>query len=192
MFAWVFLDSSCALRSFEIISDGNDRSKIIKLSEQDGASLSPYLASKQPNNSSVRKVQYRLSLLYFLRFWQFLVSANFQNLCCIWFCTYKGVSMTYKDVLPKCPLQANNARKRFLSPDGDHITYINVLRLYIQEAKDRGGGERDSHNSTSKNKNADKHMRNWCTSNFINGRSLRRAADIQQWVVFSEKANGLT
>lgn len=89
--------------------------------------------------------------------------------------------MTYKDVLPKCPLQANNARKRFMSPDGDHITYINVLRLYIQEAEDRGGGEKsDANNSTSRNKNADKRVRNWCTANFINGRSLRRAVDIQK------------
>lgn len=86
-------------------------------------------------------------------------------------------------------IQANNARKRFVSPDGDHITYINVLRLYIQEAEMGGSIDQEStsnNTNSSRNKKTNKRVHAWCTANFVNGRSLRRAVDIQKWVSFSK------
>ena len=82
-------------------------------------------------------------------------------------------------------LQANNARKRFVSVDGDHITFINVLRHYIQEAEEAGAGAGEGEGTSSKSsfnekKKAFKRIRGWCASNFINARSLRRAVDIQE------------
>jgi len=81
--------------------------------------------------------------------------------------------------------QANNARKRFVSVDGDHITFINVLRLYIQEAEEAGAGAGEgegtsSNSNINENKKAFKRIRSWCSANFINARSLRRAVDIQK------------
>lgn len=76
--------------------------------------------------------------------------------------------------------QANNARKRFVSVDGDHITFINVLRLYTQEAEEAGIDEGEGTSNVNENKKASKRIRSWCSSNFINARSLRRAVDIQK------------
>lgn len=79
--------------------------------------------------------------------------------------------------------QANNARKRFMSVDGDHITFINVLRLYIQEAEEAGADKDEgtsSNSNANENKKAFKRIRSWCSSNYINARSLRRAVDIQK------------
>lgn len=87
---------------------------------------------------------------------------------------------------PRDKLQeANNARKRFMSVDGDHITFINVLRLYIQEAEEAGADKDEgtsSNSNANENKKAFKRIRSWCSSNYINARSLRRAVDIQKQI----------
>ncbi|OAE32001.1 hypothetical protein AXG93_2772s1100 [Marchantia polymorpha subsp. ruderalis] len=73
--------------------------------------------------------------------------------------------------------EANAARQRFSSPEGDHITLINVLRAYTQEVE---GGQ--SLDSEAHHKKFEKKLRGWCSTNFINGRSLRRALDIRRQV----------
>ncbi|KAG6556147.1 hypothetical protein Mapa_002088 [Marchantia paleacea] len=73
--------------------------------------------------------------------------------------------------------EASAARQRFSSPEGDHITLINVLRAYTQEVE---GGQ--SLDSEANHKKFEKKLRGWCSTNFINGRSLRRALDIRRQV----------
>ena len=54
--------------------------------------------------------------------------------------------------------QANAARLKFTSRDGDHLTLLNVLRAYLEvPRKDKG---------------------QWCSDNFVNIRSLGKAQDI--------------
>ncbi|KAL3687732.1 hypothetical protein R1sor_014041 [Riccia sorocarpa] len=73
--------------------------------------------------------------------------------------------------------EANAARQRFTSPEGDHLTLINVLRAYTQEVEGSQGIEGEGNQ-----KKLEKKLRSWCSSNFINGRSLRRALDIRRQV----------
>jgi len=56
--------------------------------------------------------------------------------------------------------EANAARNKFVSRDGDHATLMNVLRAFIQVAP--------------------KQQAEWCSDNFINVRSVRKATDIYQ------------
>ncbi|GKU99573.1 hypothetical protein SLEP1_g12401 [Rubroshorea leprosula] len=64
--------------------------------------------------------------------------------------------------------------KCFASPDGDHITLVNVYRAYdeffvkrkLQLGKDKHG----------------KVLRKWCKENYINSRSLRHARDIHSQI----------
>lgn len=63
--------------------------------------------------------------------------------------------------------EAKAAKQRFVCPDGDHITLVNVLRGYISEVEIMGNGYA-----------ASKGIHKWCKENFINGRSLRRALDV--------------
>ena len=65
--------------------------------------------------------------------------------------------------------------KSFSSPEGDHITLINVYRASKEflEKKNPGVGK----------DKVDKITRKWCKENFINGRSLRHARDIHGLVV---------
>ncbi|KAL5553616.1 hypothetical protein UlMin_041017 [Ulmus minor] len=66
--------------------------------------------------------------------------------------------------------EARAAIKSFSSPEGDHITLINVYRASKEflEKKNPGVGK----------DKVDKIIRKWCKENFINGRSLRHARDI--------------
>ncbi|XP_024384968.1 pre-mRNA-splicing factor ATP-dependent RNA helicase DEAH10 isoform X1 [Physcomitrium patens] len=101
---------------------------------------------------------------------------------------------------PRDKLQeANNARNRFISADGDHITLINVLRHYIQEAEEAGAGagageaeDTSSNSNSNENKKVFKRIRSWCTANFINARSLKRAVDIQKQIRGYVEGMGLT
>ena len=54
--------------------------------------------------------------------------------------------------------QANAARLKFVSRDGDHLTLLNVLRAYLEIPKKSRG--------------------QWCSDNFLNVRSLSKAQDI--------------
>ena len=67
-------------------------------------------------------------------------------------------------------LQAKAAQQRFRCTEGDHITLVNVLRAYMEEAEKHGNG------TTSK-----KSIYKWCRENFVNDRSLRRAIDIYRY-----------
>ncbi|KAG0254858.1 putative ATP-dependent RNA helicase dhr2 [Actinomortierella ambigua] len=63
--------------------------------------------------------------------------------------------------------EANEARQKFLSLDGDHLSLLNVLRGY-ESVK----GDRD-----------------WCRENFINGRHMRHVLEVRkQLIEFSERA----
>ncbi|KAG0235515.1 putative ATP-dependent RNA helicase dhr2 [Actinomortierella wolfii] len=62
--------------------------------------------------------------------------------------------------------EANEARQKFLSLDGDHLTLLNVLRAY-ESVK----GDRD-----------------WCRENFINGRHMRHVLEVRkQLIEFCER-----
>jgi ATP-dependent RNA helicase DHX8/PRP22 len=89
--------------------------------------------------------------------------------------------------------QANNAKKRFASQDGDHITFINVLRIYSLEVEEgqRGGDVDSSTLDRRASKKTEKVVRNWCTANYINGRSLRRAIDIRKQIQGHMESMGL-
>ncbi|KAF9386501.1 putative ATP-dependent RNA helicase dhr2 [Podila verticillata] len=63
--------------------------------------------------------------------------------------------------------EANEARQKFLSLDGDHLTLLNTLRAY-ESVK----GDRD-----------------WCRENFINSRHMRHVMDVRkQLIEFCERA----
>ncbi|KAG0353783.1 putative ATP-dependent RNA helicase dhr2 [Podila minutissima] len=63
--------------------------------------------------------------------------------------------------------EANEARQKFMSLDGDHLTLLNTLRAY-ESVK----GDRD-----------------WCRENFINSRHMRHVMDVRkQLIEFCERA----
>ncbi|KAF9028219.1 putative ATP-dependent RNA helicase dhr2 [Podila verticillata] len=63
--------------------------------------------------------------------------------------------------------EANEARQKFMSLDGDHLTLLNTLRAY-ESVK----GDRD-----------------WCRENFINSRHMRHVLDVRkQLIEFCERA----
>ncbi|KAK4598847.1 hypothetical protein RGQ29_016053 [Quercus rubra] len=66
--------------------------------------------------------------------------------------------------------EARTATKCFSSPDGDHLTMINVYRASNEFLEKKTVG-------LSKEK-SEKILRKWCKDNFINSRSLRHARDI--------------
>lgn len=65
--------------------------------------------------------------------------------------------------------------KSFSSPEGDHLTLINVYRASTEFMEKR--------NLTFGKEKADKILRKWCKENFINNRSLRHARDIHRLVM---------
>ncbi|XP_037491877.1 pre-mRNA-splicing factor ATP-dependent RNA helicase DEAH10 isoform X2 [Jatropha curcas] len=71
------------------------------------------------------------------------------------------------------------AIKCFSSPDGDHLTLINVYRA-VDELLEKKRVEL-SNEKNLKGK-SEKILRKWCKENFINGRSLRHARDIHSQI----------
>ncbi|KAL9271709.1 Pre-mRNA-splicing factor ATP-dependent RNA helicase DEAH10-like protein [Drosera capensis] len=70
--------------------------------------------------------------------------------------------------------ESNIARQQFSSPEGDHITLINVYRSskdFLEKTKTCDSKEK-----------ALKNLRKWCKENFINNRSLRHAHDIHSQI----------
>ena len=65
--------------------------------------------------------------------------------------------------------------KCFSSPEGDHLTLINVYRASTEFMEKR--------NLSFGKEKADKILRKWCKENFINSRSLRHARDIHRFVI---------
>ncbi|XP_022008385.1 pre-mRNA-splicing factor ATP-dependent RNA helicase DEAH10-like [Helianthus annuus] len=60
--------------------------------------------------------------------------------------------------------------KSFSSPEGDHLTLVNVYRAsieFLEKNKTENGNDK-----------AEKNLRKWCKDNFINNRSLKHARDI--------------
>jgi len=69
-------------------------------------------------------------------------------------------------------IQSRAARNRIASPEGDHITFINVYRTCDDFlAKSNAGSSKEK---------ILKNMRKWCKENFVNGRSLRHARDVHR------------
>lgn len=69
------------------------------------------------------------------------------------------------------PWQARTAQNSFASPEGDHLTLINVFRASNEFLEKKSG--------LSKEKR-EKALRKWCKENFIDSRSLRHARDIHR------------
>ncbi|OMO93520.1 hypothetical protein CCACVL1_06472 [Corchorus capsularis] len=70
--------------------------------------------------------------------------------------------------------QSRTAKKCFTSPEGDHLTLINVYRAsndFMETRKLQVG-----------NNKHEKVLRKWCRENFINSRSLRLARDIHSQI----------
>ncbi|MFS7970387.1 putative RNA helicase [Helianthus anomalus] len=64
--------------------------------------------------------------------------------------------------------------KSFSSPEGDHLTLVNVYHAsieFLEKNKTENGNEK-----------AEKNLRKWCKDNFINNRSLKHARDIYKFV----------
>ncbi|CAJ1931889.1 unnamed protein product [Sphenostylis stenocarpa] len=70
--------------------------------------------------------------------------------------------------------EARTATKCFSSPEGDHITLINVYRASNDFLE-----KRSTEMSMAKTEKA---YRKWCKENFINSRSLRHARDIHRQI----------
>ncbi|CAA2960480.1 pre-mRNA-splicing factor ATP-dependent RNA helicase DEAH10 [Olea europaea subsp. europaea] len=66
------------------------------------------------------------------------------------------------------------ALKSFSSPEGDHLTLLNVYRAsdeFLQKS-----------NLVNSKEKAEKNLRKWCKENFINSRSLKHARDIHSQI----------
>lgn len=91
-------------------------------------------------------------------------------------CTFTSTGLSFFSTLIYCasPIfgQAKAATKCFASPEGDHITLINVYRAANDFLENRS-----MEMSTT---NSEKVLRKWCKENFINSRSLRHARDIHR------------
>ncbi|EXB44854.1 Putative ATP-dependent RNA helicase DHX33 [Morus notabilis] len=70
--------------------------------------------------------------------------------------------------------EARTAMKCFSSPEGDHLTLINVYRASNEFLEKR--------NLSLGKEKVDKGLRKWCKENFINSRSLRHARDIHSQI----------
>uniref|UniRef100_A0A0D6QVP3 RNA helicase n=1 Tax=Araucaria cunninghamii TaxID=56994 RepID=A0A0D6QVP3_ARACU len=73
--------------------------------------------------------------------------------------------------------EARAARQRFCSPDGDHITFVNIYRACVEEV-----WKNKDNNAAGKYKDStlDKNIQKWCKSNFVNSRSFRHAMNIHR------------
>ncbi|XP_049407759.1 pre-mRNA-splicing factor ATP-dependent RNA helicase DEAH10 [Solanum stenotomum] len=79
--------------------------------------------------------------------------------------------------------QSRNALKSFASPEGDHLTLLNVYRAadeFFQKNKMVHSEEK-----------AEKNLRKWCKDNYINSRSLKHARDIHSQIVRNVEQMGL-
>ncbi|XP_075103390.1 pre-mRNA-splicing factor ATP-dependent RNA helicase DEAH10 isoform X1 [Nicotiana tabacum] len=79
--------------------------------------------------------------------------------------------------------ESRNALKSFASPDGDHLTLLNVYR-----AADEFFQKNKMVNSEEK---AEKSLRKWCKDNYINSRSLKHARDIHSQILRNVEQMGL-
>ncbi|XP_021756655.1 pre-mRNA-splicing factor ATP-dependent RNA helicase DEAH10-like [Chenopodium quinoa] len=79
--------------------------------------------------------------------------------------------------------EARTAIKRFSSPEGDHITLINVYKSCDEFL--------ESGNANSSKEKTFKNMKKWCKENFVNGRSLRHARDVHSQIRDHVKQMGL-
>ncbi|KAF5790761.1 putative RNA helicase [Helianthus annuus] len=73
--------------------------------------------------------------------------------------------------------------KSFSSPEGDHLTLVNVYRAsieFLEKNKTENGNEK-----------AEKNLRKWCKDNFINNRSLKHARDIYNQILENVERMGL-
>ncbi|KAF8399610.1 hypothetical protein HHK36_015479 [Tetracentron sinense] len=71
--------------------------------------------------------------------------------------------------------EARAARKCFSSPEGDHLTLINVYRASVECLE-------KSKRANSKDRTTERSLSKWCKENFINNRSLRHARDIHSQI----------
>ncbi|KAH0638639.1 hypothetical protein KY285_035225 [Solanum tuberosum] len=79
--------------------------------------------------------------------------------------------------------ESRNALKSFASPEGDHLTLLNVYRAadeFFQKSKMVHSEEK-----------AEKNLRKWCKDNYINSRSLKHARDIHSQIVRNVEQMGL-
>ncbi|XP_073059360.1 pre-mRNA-splicing factor ATP-dependent RNA helicase DEAH10 isoform X1 [Primulina eburnea] len=80
--------------------------------------------------------------------------------------------------------ESRTALRSFSSPEGDHLTLLNVYRVsdeFLQKNK-----------LISSEEKAEKKLRKWCKENFINGRSLKHARDIHSQIRKNAKQMGLS
>ncbi|XP_028778182.1 LOW QUALITY PROTEIN: pre-mRNA-splicing factor ATP-dependent RNA helicase DEAH10-like, partial [Neltuma alba] len=85
---------------------------------------------------------------------------------------------------PRDKLQeARTAMKCFSSPEGDHLTLINVYRASHEFLEKRSMG--------MGNAKSEKALRKWCKENFINSRSLKHARDIHKQILGNVEQMGL-
>ncbi|GAA0169000.1 RNA helicase [Lithospermum erythrorhizon] len=78
--------------------------------------------------------------------------------------------------------ESRKALKFFSSPEGDHLTLLNVYRASEEFLKKNAG--------TSSVK-AEKSLRRWCKENFINSRSLKHARDVHSQILRIVEQMGL-
>lgn len=78
--------------------------------------------------------------------------------------------------------EARTAMKCFASPDGDHLTLVNVYRAFNEFSEKRSDLSKEKH---------EKSLRKWCKDNFINSRSLKHARDIHSQIRGNVEQMGL-
>ncbi|CAI0390747.1 unnamed protein product [Linum tenue] len=78
--------------------------------------------------------------------------------------------------------ESRTAAKCFASPDGDHITLINVYRAAEDLLEKRKWVPHTERNEKIFKAKSEKIFKRWCKENFINGRSVRHARDIHSQI----------
>lgn len=70
--------------------------------------------------------------------------------------------------------ESRTALRRFSTPEGDHLTLLNVYRASNEVL--------EKYKLISNEEKAEKNLRKWCKENFINSRSLKHARDIHSQI----------
>ncbi|CAN1314137.1 Pre-mRNA-splicing factor ATP-dependent RNA helicase DEAH10 [Linum perenne] len=78
--------------------------------------------------------------------------------------------------------ESRKAAKSFASPDGDHITLINVYRAADDILKKSNDVLHSDKSEKNLKTNSEKVFKRWCKANFINGRSVKHARDIHSQI----------
>ncbi|KAK4382590.1 Pre-splicing factor ATP-dependent RNA helicase DEAH10 [Sesamum angolense] len=100
---------------------------------------------------------------------------------CLFYSKHQMITSIESDALQI--LLSRTALRSFSSPEGDHLTLLNVYRASDEFL--------EKSTLVSSKEKAEKNLRKWCKENFINSRSLKHARDIHSQIWRNAEQMGL-